>query len=342
MNANNILSIITRTQAVLDHNLIKGRNLGFALSRPFNWAIINTAAVLARQLDKVGGTAADLDRPHMREKHMENPEFNPERADQLVVKLATLRHWTRTLNGYNEIGMGEIVSCLRPNQDEIDAEAIKQRARERVKIERRMGKLKDDRVPARFKEIAHAMYEDELTRKQQLQRLVDDVYFLANSEGAMLFQEDYMLKLEANKVYKDSELADPDEYGHMLEAVLEKCVQPLIRAHDEVQNLMDRSYREQTLRVCDIVLGEIDKLAKEVGISFAKVAKLDASVDKLIDTDEALTIKDEAQIDERDIALSDEALTIKGEAPNVTKLDPKARPSSKARRVKATAQAAAA
>ena len=77
-----------------------------------------------------------------------NSDFPVERYDQLVIKMATLRHFNRKTSGCNEIGMGTINACLRPEQP-ISLDEIKQQARDRIKIERRMGKLKAEIAAAR-------------------------------------------------------------------------------------------------------------------------------------------------------------------------------------------------
>ena len=300
MNATTTISIVTRIQALLDHPLIKRGNFGWTLQSPFSWSIINTAATLARQLDKLGYCAEHLElQQGRRDELLADPEFNAERADQLLIKLATLRHWNRELGTY-EIGMGAITQCLRPSEDMISIEEIKTTARERIKIERRMGRLKADAVSARFQELVSKMWDEATERKRQLQRLLDEVFFIANRCDSQLFVGDYERNLETNISYDDADLVDVDAHGHMLEGLLEKCVEPLIRAREELQRVMDRSYRESTLRDGNKLLAEIEKLGKEVGINFTKIERMNAEVDAALDGAESAAAVDDAAIDALD------------------------------------------
>lgn len=316
-NTTNIISIVSRLKGVLDHPLIKRANLGWTLRSPFSWSIINTGATLARQLYQVGAMASDISRDHIREELLANPDFNAERADQLLIKLATLRHWNSELEG-SSIGMGEINQCLRPSEDAISIEEIKATARERIKIERRMGRLKPEAVTARFQELVSKMWDEACERKRQLQRLTDEVFFLANACDVVLFVGNYEQSLKANQAYDDADLVDADEYGHMLEAVLEKCVEPLIRAREELRRVMDRSYREVTQRDGSKLMVEIEKLGKEVGIDFKKIEAMNEAVDAAIDGAESTAAVDDAAIDALDFNP-----VIEAPAENVTPIKPK-------------------
>jgi hypothetical protein len=293
---NQVFSITTRVLAVCDHSLLRRANLSFALNQPFAWSLINSAAVLARMLDEHKVSAESLDSEIIR-KDLLTSEFDIEKADQLIIKLATLRHFNRLACGANEIGMGTINACLKPDESEVSLDAIKQTARDRVKIERRMGKLKPTGVAARFEELVTGMYQTEVERKRQTRRLMDEVFFLCNRSDDMLFVGNYEQELQPNTAYKDGELADFDQYAYLSEALAEKCVEPVIRAKTELQNIMDRSYRTQALADCTLLMKELDKLAVELGINFAKIDAENAKIDAEIAQAEAASAKTDAEID---------------------------------------------
>lgn len=307
--ANQVFSLAARTIAVTDHPLIKRAGLGFTLQQPFGWSLINSAAVLARMLDEYSFAAESLESEAVRDEMLAS-DINLERVDQLIIKLATLRHFNRMTCGTNEIGMGMINACLKPDDINVDLEAIKQSARDRIKIERRMGKLKPQLVQARFNELVTKMYETETARKNQVRRLMDEVFFLCNRSDDMLFMGAYELQLEANQIYSDAELADVDQYAYLTETLAEKCVEPVIRAKDELQGIMDRSFRTQVLRDGTELMKEIDKLAIELGINFAKIDAENAKIDAEIAQAEAVDKDVEAEIDnlDVDIQLQSEAL----------------------------------
>ena len=292
---NQIFALATRTAAVCDHPMLKRANLGFTLNQPFAWSLINTAAVAARMLDEHGYVAEQLESESVRDDIM-NSEFPVERYDQLVVKMATLRHFNRKVSGCNEIGMGTINACLRPEQP-ISLDEIKQQARDRIKIERRMGKLKADRVAARFTELVTGMYQTAEDKKAQNKRLIDEVFFLCNRSDDMLFVGNYEKQLDANRAYQDIELADYDGYEHLGEGLAEKLVEPIIRARDEIHSLMDRSYRVQTQERGDALLNELESLATALGINFVKIDMQDALIDAELDGAEHAEAQTDAEID---------------------------------------------
>lgn len=292
---NQIFALATRTIAVCDHPMIKRANLGFTLNQPFAWSLINTAAVAARLLDEHGFIAEQLESAHVREDIM-NSNFPVDRYDQLVVKMATLRHFNRKVCGINEIGMGQINACLRPEQP-ISLDEIKQQARDRIKIERRMGKIKADRVAARFTELVTGMYQTAEDKKLQNQRLIDEVFFLCNRSDDMLFVGNYERQLEAGHVLQDVELADYDQFDYLSEGLAEKLVEPIIRAREELQSLMDRSYRVQTQEQGTALRKELDSLAAALGINFVKIDAQNALIDAEIDGAEHAEAQTDAEID---------------------------------------------
>jgi len=320
---NQIFSISNRVICVVEHPMIKRANLGFTLQQPFAWSLINTAAVAVRMLDEAvtetiteidengrrqtqsvnrGFTAQSLESEPVRKAILES-DFNIERFDQLVVKMATLRHFNRLSCGSNEIGMGTINACLKPDATAIDLEAIKQSARDRIKIERRMGKLKATQVTHRFNELVTSMYKTESDRKAQAKRLMNEVFYLCNRSDDMLFLGNYEQQIKPHTAYRDAELADFDQFDYLGENLAEKCVEPVIRARDEVQKLMDRSYRSTILGEGSKLLKELDKLAVELGINFAKIDAENAKIDAEIAQAEAEEADMDAEIDELDIDL---------------------------------------
>lgn len=302
MNQN--FAVATRTLAVCDHPLVRRANLGFALNQPFSWTLINAAATAARMLDDAGYCAEQMESEHVRDDVV-NSEFNIERYDQLVIKMATLRHFNRQACGINEISMGQINACLKPDEATVSLEDIKAQARDRVKIERRMGKLKPADVAARFKELVMAMYETASSRKRQLQRLVEEVSFLCNRSDDMLLVRQYENQLDAHRSYLDAELADYGQYDYMVEGLVEKCVEPIIRAKDELQRVMDRSYRTETQIHGSALMAEIDRLASDLGINFKKLEDQEQLVNQLIDASEKSEATAEAEIDTLDVVIDE-------------------------------------
>lgn len=242
MSANNIFSIATRTLAITEHPLIRRANLGFALNQPFAWTLINAASTFL-QLNQA-------------------EESYPERADQLKIKMATLRHFNRLVSD-NEIGMGAINACLRPDEKDVSLDDIKLLAQDRIKIERRSGKLQANAVKARYIQLYTTMYEDTCAKKRRVKALMNEVYFICNRSDEVLST--------VGQPEDDAVLVDFDAYDYLLEGLLDKCVQPILRAKDELQRVIDRSYRASALVQADELMREIDSVAKELGISWAKI-----------------------------------------------------------------------
>lgn len=293
---NTIFSLATRTIAVCEHPMLRKANLGFTLNQPFAWALINSAAVAARLLDEHGYAAEQLESESVRDAII-NSEFPVERFDQLTIKMATLRHFNRKVSGINEIGMGQINACLRP-ETPISLDDIKAQARDRVKVERRMSRLKPENVSKRFNELVTSMYETAESRKRQVQRLMSEVFFLCNRSDDMLFVGNYEQQLKANHCYQDIELADFDSFEHLGESLAEKLVEPILKARDEIRLLMDRSYRIQVQEEGAKVLAELDALATALGINFAKIDAQNTAIDAEIATAERADARTDAEIDE--------------------------------------------
>ena len=305
---NQTFSIATRTIAAVEHPMLRRANLGFTLNQPFAWSLINTAAVLARMLDEHGYVAEQLESEHVRDDILAS-DMNVERIDQLVIKMATLRHFNRIVCGSNDIGIGSINACLRLDNFTVSLEDIKQTARDRIKIERRMGKLKPTGVAARFNELVTGMFEAEVARKRQTKRLMTEVFLLCNRSDDMLFTRQFEHQLDAHTSYSDAELADFNAFEHLGEALAEKCVEPVIRARSEIQSLMDRSYRSNVLAEGTALMKELDKLATELGINFAKIDAQNASIDAEIAAAEHMDQVSDAEIDALDLELPNTAET---------------------------------
>ena len=293
---NQIFSIATRTLGVVDHPMIKRANLGFQLDQPFAWSLINTAAVAARMLDEHGYTAEQIESQHVRDDIVAS-EFPVERFDELTIKMATLRNFNRKVCGSNDIGMGTINACLKPEESAVSLDDIKIAARERITIERLHGKLKGSDVKVRFTQLVTNMYEAEMAKKRQTKRLMDEVFFLCNRHDDMLFAGNYEQQLKPHTAYTDVELADYDRFEHLGDALAEKCVTPIIRARDEIRALMDKSYRSSVQADGSALLAEVDKLAVELGINFAKIDAEKAKINAELAAAEAEDAAIEAEID---------------------------------------------
>lgn len=297
---NQIFSLATRTLAVVEHPMLKSKNLGFQLNQPFAWSLINTAAVMARMMDEEGYCAEQLESLYIRDEIIAS-EMNIERLDQLIIKMATLRNFNRKVCGSNEIGMGTINACLKPDEAAVSLDDIKIAARDRIKVERLHGKLKPSQVKARFTELVTGMYDTELNKKRQTKRLMDEVFFLCNRSDDMLFAGNYEQQLEAHTTYQDIQLADYDQYAHLGDSLAEKCVTPIVRARDEVKALMDKSYRSSVQADGSKLLAEIEKLAIELGINFAKIDAETAKINAEIADAEAEDAEIDAEIDTLDL-----------------------------------------
>lgn len=289
MNANNIFSLAVRTLAAVEHPLIKRANLGFALKQPFSWSLINSAAVFAQ---------------------LPVAEQRGERGDQLKVKLASLRYFNRQV-GDNEIGMGVIRTCLKPDENEVSLDEIKVIAQDRVKMERRSGKLMPAQVKARYKQLSTNMYEEACAKKRALSALIDEVFFICNrsdeelntppegeSESGAAHKHMITTEFATHFVYQDEELVDFDQYAHLLDGLLDKCVQPVIRAREELQRVLDRSYRVGVCEDGAKLMSELEHLGKELGINWKKLSDENARIDAELVAAEASINEDEATLDD--------------------------------------------
>lgn len=289
MNANNVFSLVIRTSAAVEHPLIKRANLGFALKQPFSWGLINAAAVLAQlpASEQVG-----------------------ERADQLKVKLASLRHFNRQV-GDNDIGMGVINACLKPDEKDVSVEEIQRIAQDRIRIERRSGKLMPAGVKARYVQLYTGMYETACAKKRALAALLDEVFFIVNRSDEQLstppagdaesgVAQRHMITTEFSTlfVYEDALLADFDQYGYLLDGLLDKCVQPVIRAREELQRVLDRNYRVSVSTHGSALMAELEQLGKELGIDWQKIADENARIDAEIKAASAELAAEDENLDD--------------------------------------------
>lgn len=270
MNTNNVFSIITRLQATLSHSLIKRQNFGFTLTQPFSWSLINAAAVLARM------PSDELD-----------DDYNPERLDQLKIKCANLRHFNRQV-GENAVGMGAINQCLRLDE-EVNLEDIQRLARERVKVERRSGKCGPAAVKSRYIQLYTGMYEAAQTKHREMKALCDEVYFICNRSDE---------ELTDLQTYQDEELVDYDQYDYVVEGLLDRCVQPVVRATEELQRVLDKSYRIEAISTGQQLMAELKKIGTEVGISWAKMDAENKAIDGELDKAQADEAATDAELDQ--------------------------------------------
>lgn len=304
-SANNVFSIVTRLQALTNHSLIKRANLGFTLEQPFSWSLINAAAVLARM-------PQDID----------DEGYSAERLDQLKIKCASLRHFNRQV-GSNDIGMGAIHACLR-TEEEIPLDAIKQTARDRVKVERRSGKCSPANVKVRFVQLYTTMYEAAQAKQRQTRALMDEVFYICNRSDEELSTAPQSMEYEECRVrstvqaqggsargysegvvYRDEELVDFDQFDYMIDSLLDRCVQPTVRATEELQRVLDKSYRITAIADAQALMKELKQIGTEVGISWAKMdaenAAIDAELAKATAEDEATDEDLDAQMDAVDL-----------------------------------------
>lgn len=275
-NAQNTFSIACRTQALVSHPLIKRANLGFTLEQPFSWSLINAASVLARQ-------AREGDH-----------DYDPDRVDQLKIKCANLRHFNRQV-GSNDVGMGAIATCLR-TEEEIPLDQIKAQARDRVKMERRSGKCSAAGVSARYTFLVSSLYETAQAKQREIKALLDEVYFICNRSDEEL----------STGSFEDAELVDYDQYDYVIESLLDRCTMPIVKATEEVQRVMDKTYRIQALGQAQVLMTELKKLGEEVGISWGKLAAETAAINAELDAVQHAEATSDAEID----ALCDAAVVL--------------------------------
>lgn len=291
--ADKTFSLVSRLIALLDHPLIKRRNLAFTLNQPFSWALINAADVLAR---------------------MPTDDIDEERADQLKIKMATLRHFNRMVSCENSITMKQIHSCLALDS-EIPTEQIKLAARDRVAMERRSGKLGSAGVKARFTHLYTTMYEAAATKHRQQKMVANDVYFLCNrsSESLSAVPDHLDTKSIANirtidsgYDFKDEDLADYDQYGYMIDALLDRCTNPCINGLQEAQMVLDKSYRNDGIQAASALSLELTKIGQELGISWDKLkhenARIDAELKDAMADDAKIDAEIDADIDSIDMS----------------------------------------
>ena len=287
MNANNVFSIISRLQALCGHPLIKRHNFAFTIDQPFAWSLINSSSVLANLPQRE-----------------EEEGFDPERINSLRIKCATLRHFNRQV-GSNDIGMGAINACLRTDE-EVPLDAIKKAAQDRVKIERRSGKINSAAIKSRYVQLYTEMYEAAESKKRKTRALMDEVYFICNRSDDELLCGDFERMLESGMVYRDEELADFDAYDYMVESVLDKCVNPIVRAKQAAQAVLDKSYRSAAIHEASELIEQLEVLGKEVGIDWKKMdadeKRLDDEINAVVADDAQSDAELEAELDSVDLA----------------------------------------
>jgi hypothetical protein len=276
-HAQNVFSITTRTQALVAHPLIKRANLGFTLEQPFSWSLINAASVLARMPQE------------------SSPEFDPVRVDQMKIKCANLRHFNRQV-GSNDVGMHAIAQCLR-TEEEIPLDAIKQQARDRVKIERRSGKCSAANVSARYTFLVSSMYEAAQAKHREIKLLLDEVYYICNRSDEQLSSHEASGIIHTGDTFEDHELVDYDAYDYVIESLLDRCTMPIVKATEEVQRVMDKTYRVSALSTAQLLMTELKKLGEEVGISWAKLDAETAAINAELDAVQGAEAQSDAEID---------------------------------------------
>jgi hypothetical protein len=248
MNANTAFSLVTQLTAVLEHPLLKRANLGFALRAPFNWALINAAAVYLR---------------------LEAADQASERGDQLKVKMATLRHFNRMATTHNEVGMGEIRSCLRPDEKEVSLADMQKRARERITMDVIKGRILKKDAGVEYKRLTSQFYEQACAEKRKMAAMLDEVLFLCNRSDDMLSASDEARCLDAHTAYPDAQLVDFDQYDYMIDGLLEKMTMPTIQAMETLHNV--RSYRTEVIAVAEQLKAELEHISVALGINWKKL-----------------------------------------------------------------------
>lgn len=248
MNANNTFSLVSQLTAVLDHPVLKRANLGFALRAPFNWALINAAATYLR---------------------LSPEDQSSERGDQLKVKMASLRHFNRLATTHNEVGMGEIRSCLRPDEKEVSLEDMQKRARERITIDVMKGRIAKRDAGMAYKKLSSEFYEQACAEKRKMAALLDEVMFLCNRSDDTLSGSDDQRCLDGDTCYADADLVDFDQYDYMIDGLLEKMTMPTIQAMEFLGNV--RSYRTEVITATEQLKAELEHIGKALGISWKKL-----------------------------------------------------------------------
>ena len=247
--AQSIINIFSKTQSLSTDPIFRKLNIGWLLSSPFEWNIINRAAVLAR---------------------MDEDIRNSEKGDQVKVALASLRHFAKLAESH-EVGMGAIRNCLKIDA-EINIDAIKKLTRDQVAMELRNKPMSVEQIVKRRTELQTLKLEQATAQKAQNEALLDEVYFLCNSSDS---------ELSTGVVGDDAQLVDFDEYGYIVESLLEKLVRPLREMRIHLKSLRDRSFIASHIEACNRYLPEIEKLMVEAGID---VAKLDGEEKRIEDT----------------------------------------------------------
>lgn len=266
------IDLVLQIQAICDAPQLARLRLGFQLQAPFNWSIINAASTLVR---------------------LEREDYQSERGDGIKVKLATLRHFARMLNcGGLEIGMAAVRACIQPEKP-IEQDRLKLNAKERIMIERRSGKLGPDPkgIQRRYQELYLGMVQQAEQRQEQNQTLLSDILDISNATGDELYMGDTSRDLQPGTEYDDVLLADIDQYAYLVEGLRGKCSMPLIRAREELERTLDRTYLLNEKRGCEQLLGEVKRLATVLGLSWDIV---DAEKIKLNKELEVLTAAEQA------------------------------------------------
>lgn len=243
------IDLVLQIQAVCDAPQLARLRLGFQLAAPFNWSIINAAGALVR---------------------LEREDYQSERGDGIKVKLATLRHFARLLNcGGLEIGMAAVRACIQPEKP-IEHDRLKLAAKERIMIERRNGKLSADPkgIQRRYQELYLGMVQQAEQRQEQNQALLSDILDVSNATGDELYMGDTSRDLQPGTEYDDVLLADIDQYGYLVEGLRGKCSMPLIRAREELERILDRTYLLNEKRSCEQLLDHVKRLADVLGLSW--------------------------------------------------------------------------
>lgn len=245
----NTIDLVLQIQALCDAPQLARLRLGFQLQAPFNWSIINAASTLMR---------------------LEREDYQSERGDQIKVKLATLRHFARLLNGGGlEISMAAVRVCIQPEKP-IEHDRLKLNAKERIMIERRNGKLGPDPkgIQRRYQELYLGLVQQAEQRQEQNQTLLSDIMDVSNATGDELYCGDTGRDLQPGTEYDDILLADIDQYSYVVEGLRGKCSMPLIRAREELERTLDRTYLLNEQRACKELLEHTKRLADVLGLSW--------------------------------------------------------------------------
>lgn len=281
MNYQQIISIYARAQSITQMAKSLRRsglscNEGWRLANPLSFHMVNSAAILCR-LNRV-------------------EDRNVESIEGVKIRLASLRHFTRQIEGSLSVSIKQVESGLKLNT-EINVDGIKQMVRDQVAMRLRTKPMSIPQIIKMRTEMEALKLEEAAENARINRAIVDEVFFLCNSDG---------FDIDGQEVL-DAKLVDWDQYGYILESLVERLEQPLLLVRQHCTAIAEASCISETINKANALLAETEKLLTEAGFDLDKLDAKLKSYDKLMAEADAELVKTEMSVEEA-LAAADESM----------------------------------